>query len=120
DLVEARLNLGVCLLLEGRASEAVEVLSIAAQLAPDRPAVHNNLGMALRDLGLIDEAIAAFRRTIAIIPGALAAWDNLLYASLYHPGYDAAAIFAEDQQWARVCAESVWQKAAPYAAHAND
>ena len=52
----------------GDAEAAVVSHRRAIQLRPDFAVAHSNLGLALRDLGLIDEAIAEFRRALRIDP----------------------------------------------------
>jgi predicted O-linked N-acetylglucosamine transferase (SPINDLY family) len=99
DFFEARRNLGAALMLDGRANEAADAFRTALQTRPDAPDVYNNLGMALKDLGSIEEAVECFRRAIELQPRYRGAWDNYLYAMLYHPGYDAAAIVREHRTW---------------------
>ena len=48
-----------------------------SQLKPDHAAAHNNLGGALQEAGRLDEAIAAYRRAIALEPDSAGAHSNL-------------------------------------------
>jgi predicted O-linked N-acetylglucosamine transferase (SPINDLY family) len=107
DFFEARRNLGAALMFENRANEAADVFLAAARQRPDSPDVQNNLGMALKDLGRVDEAVECFRRAIELQPNYRGAWDNFLYALLYHPGYDAAAIFREHAAWASAMTQAL-------------
>ena len=58
DLYEARVTVGRALIKLGRASEALEHLTRAAQLAPNNPEPHFQLAIAYRRLGKIAEAEA--------------------------------------------------------------
>jgi protein O-GlcNAc transferase len=60
--------LGVLAFQTGRATMAVGLLRRAAELAPDSPECHGNLGLVLDAAGHPTEAIAAYRRAIALKP----------------------------------------------------
>jgi predicted O-linked N-acetylglucosamine transferase (SPINDLY family) len=94
-------------MLEGRANEAAEVFAATLRQRPDAADVHNNLGLALRDVGDIDRAVASFARAIELAPAYPAAWDNYLYALHYHPAFDAAAIAREHAKWAAAMTQSL-------------
>jgi len=67
-------------LLAGRGGDhrrAVAFGRRAVAAAPDNPSVHNNLGVALMDLGRADEAADAFRAAIALAPDTAAIHYNL-------------------------------------------
>ncbi len=49
----------------------------AIRINPDDPTYHVNLGVALRDLGGNDEALAAYRRAVEIAPDLTGAWTNI-------------------------------------------
>jgi protein O-GlcNAc transferase len=104
-LFEAIRNLGSAQMLADRADEAAQSFAAAAKLQPDAADVHNNLGMAQRSLGQLDEALESFRRARALQPNYRAAQDNYLYTLLFHPGYDAAAIYREHRDWAAAHAD---------------
>jgi tetratricopeptide (TPR) repeat protein len=55
---EARVTLGRVLVSKGRASDAIEHLRVAANLAPNNPEPHYQLSLAYRKLGRKDEAEA--------------------------------------------------------------
>jgi predicted O-linked N-acetylglucosamine transferase (SPINDLY family) len=100
DYPDAHFNLGNVLRTLRRCDEAAAAYRRVLQLRPDHAAAHNNLGNALKDQGLIDEALACFRTAVALAP-ANAAWhSNLLLTLHYHPGVDAAGVFAEHRRWA--------------------
>ncbi len=54
---------------EGRLEDAADAWQRAADLAPERPGVHYNLGNALNKLSRADDAIKAYRRSVEIDPG---------------------------------------------------
>jgi len=51
--------------------------SRALDIKPDYAEAHNNLGVALRDLGELDEAVATYRRALEIKPDYAEAHSNL-------------------------------------------
>jgi len=61
---DAANNLGVVSNLQGDFSGAVRWCRRALHLRPNYPAAHNNLGNALKDMGALEEAIAAYREAI--------------------------------------------------------
>jgi tetratricopeptide (TPR) repeat protein len=67
--------LGVSLRLQGK--EALPVLERAAQLLPDDPEAHSNLGNALLDVGRPDDAVASYRRALLLNPDYPEAHNNL-------------------------------------------
>jgi tetratricopeptide (TPR) repeat protein/predicted Ser/Thr protein kinase len=71
--------LGLCLarLPAPRLEEAVRFFSIAVALRPQSPGAHNNLGLALKDKGLLDEAAAEYREALRLTPGFAFAHNNL-------------------------------------------
>ncbi len=62
------IELGAALSRQGLHREAVPVLSQAAELNPDDPRVHCNLGLAQLMSGGHAAAVAAFERTVALEP----------------------------------------------------
>ena len=61
---------------QGRAEEAVELLSRVAKVV-DAAVVHNNLGTSLEHVGRIDEAVEAFRRAARLDPADALTRKNL-------------------------------------------
>src|SRR4029077_7561800 len=61
----------------GRFSEAERLYRSILQARPDHPGVSNNLGLALKDQGKLDEAAATFQRVIAVKPDDAMAHCNL-------------------------------------------
>jgi Flp pilus assembly protein TadD len=73
----ARAALGTAALESGRNGEAVAQLTQAIRLAPDAPALHNNLGQAFDRLGRGPEARAAYEGELRIYPASVEARYNL-------------------------------------------
>lgn len=61
----------------GRLRESEQLLARAAQLAPDHPAVVNELGVRLMNRGQAAEAQRLFSRAVAAAPREPALWANL-------------------------------------------
>ncbi|MBI3839900.1 MAG: tetratricopeptide repeat protein [Planctomycetia bacterium] len=78
---------------------------------------HNNLGVLLRAVGRLDEAITHHRTAVRLYPNGAAHHSNLLYALNYDPAYDAATIFAEHRAWAQRHADPLTAASPP---HLND
>lgn len=125
---EARGNLGM--ILQGRDDLDGAIVHYRQALVGDFPGedwlptvgnatadLHNNLGTALKDQGLVNEAVVRFRLAIASGPAQVTAYSNLLYSLYFCEGYDALAIYEEhrrfDEQLARPLARSIQP-------HAND
>ena len=53
----------------GNLDEAVGVYERTPELDPNYTIAHANLGAAWKDQGRVEEAVASFRRTIALAPG---------------------------------------------------
>jgi len=73
-------NLGLLLLQDGRAEEALTHLRAAAQLKPTHAEVANNYGAALRAAGHGPQALAQFRRAAVLKPDYVEAEFNLALA----------------------------------------
>jgi predicted O-linked N-acetylglucosamine transferase (SPINDLY family) len=69
-LRQAWYNLGCLLNEQDREAEALECFQQAIRLAPDQAAAHHNLAQSLFNLGNTDEAIAHYRRAVALGGGA--------------------------------------------------
>jgi Flp pilus assembly protein TadD len=70
-------SLGNSLLAQGRSSEAIEALTIAARVAPGEADILFNLGNAQHRAGREADAVASYRRCIALRPNHVAAHNNL-------------------------------------------
>ncbi len=89
-LAEAHMALGYHYRRKGLLSKAAEEFRTAASLAPGYDS-HFNLGHILVDLGLPQEAIAAFQQCLALAPGDPAAAYEIAYA-LHVAGDCSAAL----------------------------
>ena len=69
--------LGVLYGQSNRRSEAVSANQKAAKLSPQDAEVHNNLGNALKALGILDEAETSYKQALAIKPDYFLAFNNL-------------------------------------------
>ena len=96
---EAHNNLGIVLKEQGNFDEAIACYRRALELQPDYAEAHNNLGVAFKDQGRLDEALACCRRALEAKPEFVEAQSNLLYAQLFHPDRDAAALCEEHRRW---------------------
>ena len=67
--------LGTSLWVQGK--EALPALRKATVLLPDDAEVHNNLALALKDLGQLDGAVASYRRALEIKPDLVEAHTNM-------------------------------------------
>ena len=86
-------------------------------LTPNEAKAHSNLGTALRDLGKLEEATAAYRRAYAIDRRNSIVHSNCLFCLNYAPDLPAEEIFAEYQRWDEAHARPL---AAAAARHDND
>jgi protein O-GlcNAc transferase len=105
NFVMAQFNLGTALGRKGQLDEAVDWLRRAVTLEPNYVDAFTNLGNSLRDIGELDEAIGCYRRALQIRPDHAGVHSNVAFSLHFHPGYDAAAIFAELSEWDRRHAE---------------
>lgn len=80
--------LGASLGLQGKS--ALRPLQKAARLLPDDAEVHYNLGLALQELGQLDEAAVSFRRSLTLNPNDPDAHNDLGNALQELGAYDAA------------------------------
>ncbi|HEX9489076.1 MAG TPA: tetratricopeptide repeat protein [Stellaceae bacterium] len=83
--------LGVLSHQQGDDTTAVTLIDRALALDDGDPALHANLGIALKGCGQLDAAIDAYRRAIALAPGFPEAHNNLGIA-LYQQGKVDAAV----------------------------
>lgn len=68
-------TLGIALQQQGK--DGVAALRQAVNLAPNDAGIHNNLGMLLKEQGMLDEALSSFRRALQIKPKYVEAHNNL-------------------------------------------
>lgn len=84
------INVGTALLDEGRPQEAVEALSLAAEMKPDFAGTYVNLGLAYFALGDLPAAEAEFHKSLELDPGLAAAYYCIGRVHAKREEYDAA------------------------------
>ncbi|TWB46141.1 tetratricopeptide repeat protein [Nitrospirillum pindoramense] len=98
---------GDLLLAMGRPAAALAYARRAQALTPDDPGILLTLGNALRDLGEIDEALAALTHAVTVAPERADIHSNLVYTRLFHPAVTLAQVRAEHIAWAQRHAQPV-------------
>jgi predicted O-linked N-acetylglucosamine transferase (SPINDLY family) len=98
---EARNNLGVVRTMQGKLEEAEGCFREALRIRPEHVEALNNLGVVLKDNGELAEALGAFREAERIEPAYAAAGSNYLYGMHFDERFDARAIRAAHEEWAR-------------------
>ena len=76
-----------------QAKPSLHTLSQAAQRLPGDAELHGNLGIAQRNAGMHDAAVASFRRALELDPASARGWHNLA-AALYDSGDANGALAA--------------------------
>ncbi len=99
NLAAAYMGLGNALYAAAQPDEAAEVFRRGIQLDSSSAAARCHLAYALWDQGKQDEAIESYRKAREVDPQYQLAESALLYAMTFHPGFDAAAIHAEQRGW---------------------
>lgn len=95
DDIDGRKDYALSLMELARWEEALAVLEPMAAAHLDMFAACANLAIVYRQLGRIQDAIAQFRRAIALDPDHLDAQNSLLFALNYSDQHDAMAIADE-------------------------
>jgi predicted O-linked N-acetylglucosamine transferase (SPINDLY family) len=85
-----------------RFSKANQVIRDGLQLEPDSAVFWNMFGNSQLTIGLVDEAIAAYRKVLELSPWMAPAHSNLLLTMHYVSGLDPARIFEEHQRFGRM------------------
>lgn len=70
-------SLGAILQGQRRAAEALPAMQRAAELLPNDPQAHSNLGNGYKDLGDVSKAEACYRRALSLKPDYAEAYGNL-------------------------------------------
>lgn len=86
----AQYTLGNALFDAARYVEAKDAYQSAIRLKPDYAAAYCNLGLCLRLLGQVDDAIAAYERALEVQPGETTALTNLIAALRANGDIDSA------------------------------
>ena len=74
----------------------------------------SNLGNIWKDRGQLDDALACYRKALALNPNLVVAHDNVLCTMHYHPDCDAHSLLAECRNWNRQHAEPLKQFIQPH------
>ncbi len=115
NYAEAHNSLAVALSEACRFEEAIALLQRARELAPQNAWIQDiNLGHGYWEVGLLDEAIASYRKSISANNKDQAAQQNLLFSSHYMPSFGAADIHREHLKWVERFAAPLASKILPY------
>ena len=91
--------------------DAVESFRIASGLKPDNAKIHDNLAMALIDVGELSESLASNARVLELEPEHLHARSRSLYIANFFSKATPAAMLAEARSYGKLVAD----KAKPFA-----
>lgn len=98
-------NMGVILKDLVRLPEAIATYRQSLDADPDIAETHYNLGLALYETGLVDEAEQHLRRAIEIRPGFTTAHSSLLCIYGFSRNQDAKRLLEEHQRWGSIHAD---------------
>ena len=110
------INLAILFNDLGQPDDALECCQKIVDRGGDSAMIRHLAAAALRALGRVDESIAAYRASLALVPDP-AQHSNLLYELNFQTNSDPAAVFAEHLAWAAQYAEPLTAASPP---HAND
>ena len=113
----AAASLGNALLAKMDLDGAVAAFRQALELQPDLVEVFNNLGVALKEQGLIDESLDCCESAMNLRPNDAAIHSNLVYLLSFHPGYDPVELSRQQRRWSELHAAPLKGLILP---HAND
>jgi protein O-GlcNAc transferase len=83
----------------GDSGEGIEAYAQAIKLRPGAAVFHFNLGNALLDTGSVDEAVQAYRHSLALQPERSEMRSNYLYSLQFQPGVTSAILAAAQEEW---------------------
>jgi predicted O-linked N-acetylglucosamine transferase (SPINDLY family) len=92
-------NLANALRAACRNDEAIAVYREALAVGPPQAEVYSNLAGALKGQGRLDEALDCLDKAMALRPQSSDVQSNRLFTIVYHPGFDAEMILAEERCW---------------------
>jgi predicted O-linked N-acetylglucosamine transferase (SPINDLY family) len=92
-------NLANALRVVRRHDEAIAVYRQALAAGPGRAEIYSNLANALKGQGRLDEALQCLDKAMALAPQSSDVHSNRLFTILYHPGFDAVKILAEEKRF---------------------
>jgi predicted O-linked N-acetylglucosamine transferase (SPINDLY family) len=85
-----------------RFDEAIESFRKAVATKPDYAQAHRNLGIILKDCGMVEESIDAQRRAVAANPSWHEARSGLLFTRQCLAENDLVSFFEEHRSWDRI------------------
>jgi protein O-GlcNAc transferase len=116
DSAEAHANLAIVLGHKGQQlDEALTFCREALRLDPDNADVLSTLGGIFKDMGLVDEGIAALRRAVELKPDSPSIHSNLVYTLHFQEASDAAVLAKEALRWHERHAASLANQVQPHA-----
>jgi predicted O-linked N-acetylglucosamine transferase (SPINDLY family) len=95
---------------EGRLAECLEALDRGLVVCPEAEELLIRRGNVLKDLGRLEEALAAFRQALIVDPGLASARSNMIFTMKYMPDATSSEIMAE----AEAFGAAVRAKAKPF------
>lgn len=115
NYASAKFHLSLLLCADGQLEESAEVYCQAIDNPNERPKAINTVAAVRLSQGRVDEAIALYRRVLALDPNYQFGWNDLLLALQYHPSDDPAKLIAEHRAWGRL-----HENRCPIHQHKND
>jgi protein O-GlcNAc transferase len=86
-------------------TSALALFRRGLEASADNAALHNGLAVALKDIGLLDEALDHLREALERKPDWSSAHGNLVYLLSFHPDFGDEAILEEARSWSARHAE---------------
>ena len=82
----------------------------ALEIKPNLIEAHNNMGLALQELGQLDSAIASYHRALELRPDFVDAHNNLLLALNYNASHAPAYFLEQARRFGQVVAENAGER----------
>jgi predicted O-linked N-acetylglucosamine transferase (SPINDLY family) len=99
DYQEAHYNLANALAATNAFSEAIKHYERAIQISPNFSSASAHLASSYKDIGLMEQALAASRAALAGQPGNTLFHSNQLFLLRFVPGLTPKEIFEEHRRW---------------------
>jgi predicted O-linked N-acetylglucosamine transferase (SPINDLY family) len=106
NLSDARNNLGKCYRLTGQFKKAFDTVQELINRSPDFVEAYTNLGCTFGEVGLIDEAISAFRSALQLDNTLSGTHANLLLAMTFSDRFTPPEVADEHRRWGMMHAPS--------------
>ncbi|MEN9357515.1 MAG: hypothetical protein RL695_1686, partial [Pseudomonadota bacterium] len=107
DYLPAYDNLGALLIQMRQLEEAEQCFQQMKRFAEDTPEIHCGLGSIHQTRGEMQQAVAHFRRALALAPHHAAAYSSLLFCLCHDADVDAATLFEAHRAYAAIV-ETPW------------